>query len=153
MSAVLAEELQTVYRELNKMREERDALKAKLNEVQKAHPVGWRYTSRDNPMLMSISMEAPTQMKMSQFQVDPVYTYPTAMLLPEQVRTWQHVKSGGLYNIVGTFQIESTNRPGFLYRAQKDQTVWGRDQEEFLDGRFQRLENVLTGNFTTGREN
>ncbi|QXV74049.1 hypothetical protein [Rhizobium phage RHEph12] len=153
MSEVMAEELRAVYRDLAKAKDEINELKGKLNEVQKAHPVGWRYTSRDNPMLMHVSMEAPTQLRMSQFQVDPVYTYPTAMLLPDQVRTWQHVKSGGLYNIVGTFQIESTNRPGFLYRAQKDQTVWGRDQEEFLDGRFQRLENVLTGNFTTGREN
>lgn len=148
--SVAAEELRAVYRDLNKMREERDALKAKLDEVQKAHPVGWRYTNRSDPMEMHLSINGPSLPLTTQFQVDPVYTFPTAMLLPEQVRTWQHKKSGGLYNIVGTFQIESTNRPGFLYRAQKDQTVWGRDQEEFLDGRFSR---VSDGYLVGGREN
>ena len=51
--------------------------------------------------------------------------------------TWKHVKTGGVYSIVGSCQLEATDRPAILYRSAKGAgPIWARDYEEFMDGRF-----------------
>jgi hypothetical protein len=51
---------------------------------------------------------------------------------------WKHVKTGGEYTVVGACRIEATNVPAYLYRSEKDGTVWARPMDDFLDGRFAR---------------
>lgn len=54
----------------------------------------------------------------------------------EPVALWQHKKTGGVYEIVGECQIETTNAPGVLYRNTSTGVTWMRPKEEFFDGRF-----------------
>lgn len=52
-------------------------------------------------------------------------------------RVYKHLKSGGIYAIVGHCQLEATNRPAVLYASTVgDSKIWARDLEEFMDGRF-----------------
>ena len=55
---------------------------------------------------------------------------------------WKHLKTGHAYTIMGVCRLEATNRPAILYRRAdgSSQIVWARDEEEFLDGRFERVE-------------
>lgn len=52
---------------------------------------------------------------------------------------WLHKKSGKKVVIVGHGKLEATNRPRFFYNEEGDRTIWARDSEEFLDGRFEQL--------------
>jgi hypothetical protein len=56
-------------------------------------------------------------------------------------QVWKHLKSGGIYSIVGHCQLEATNRPAVLYASVSgDGRTWARDEEEFMDGRFIKLD-------------
>lgn len=50
---------------------------------------------------------------------------------------WLHIKSGHSYRIIGACRLEHSNAPAYLYVGE-DGTVWARDMDEFLDGRFAR---------------
>lgn len=56
--------------------------------------------------------------------------------------TFRHVKTGGLYHIALLCRIEATNTPAVAYVSHKDGTVWVRPQDEFLDGRFEKVEGA-----------
>lgn len=53
-----------------------------------------------------------------------------------------HIKSGGMYTVVGTpefYRIESTGEPAYAYTAMWGRNVgviWIRGQQEMEDGRF-----------------
>lgn len=53
---------------------------------------------------------------------------------------WRHRKTGHVYTIIGTCRLEATNAPAYLYRRPEDGITWARDMDEFLDGRFERIE-------------
>ncbi|WP_310619709.1 DUF1653 domain-containing protein [Flexibacterium corallicola] len=54
---------------------------------------------------------------------------------------WKHVKSGGIYTVFATCQIEATNEPGILYHSVEGKgPLWCRPFKEFLDGRFMPVE-------------
>lgn len=54
---------------------------------------------------------------------------------------WRHVKTGKVYSVVGTCRLEATNSPAVLYASPDDGgVVWARDMDEFLDGRFERVD-------------
>ena len=56
---------------------------------------------------------------------------------------WKHIKTGGTYTVVGNCQLEATNRPAVLYVSTNgDGRTWARDLEEFMDGRFVRLQQL-----------
>jgi hypothetical protein len=52
---------------------------------------------------------------------------------------WRHLKTGGIYTILGTCRIEASNEPAYLYRGDETEIVWARPMDEFLDGRFEAL--------------
>lgn len=54
---------------------------------------------------------------------------------------WRHEKTGGVYRIVGSCQIEATNELGYMYQLVDVDypIVWVRGRHEFLDGRFTEL--------------
>ena len=53
---------------------------------------------------------------------------------------WRHLKTGNKYSVVGHAMIESTWRPGVIYqRNYSTEPLIVRDEEEFIDGRFERL--------------
>ena len=55
---------------------------------------------------------------------------------------WRHEKSGGVYVIVGSCQLEATNEPAYLYKAVHTvdtAPIWARSCAEFLDGLFTQL--------------
>lgn len=53
---------------------------------------------------------------------------------------WQHRKSGGIYAIFATCQIEATNEEGVLYHStQGHGPLWCRPSAEFFDGRFRPI--------------
>jgi hypothetical protein len=59
---------------------------------------------------------------------------PTASQIKPGARL-RHYK-GGLYNVVGTCLIESTLKPGVLYKPQqgdKQDVIWMRPMSEFQD--------------------
>lgn len=51
---------------------------------------------------------------------------------------WKHVKTGGVYAVVGVAVEEATLRPVVLYRKAGDAyaTIFTRPAAEFMDGRF-----------------
>ena len=54
---------------------------------------------------------------------------------------WRHKKTGGVYTIFGTCQLEATNEPGVLYHSIAGHgPLWCRSMAEFLDGRFEPVE-------------
>lgn len=58
---------------------------------------------------------------------------------------WLHVKTGGLYELVGECRIEATNTPAVLYQSKKDGTIWVRSRDEFYDGRFVNTSSAAMG--------
>lgn len=52
----------------------------------------------------------------------------------------QHVKTGGLYQIVCLAKIEATLEDAYVYQALRNMTFWIRPQAEMLDGRFVRVD-------------
>ena len=57
----------------------------------------------------------------------------------EQSKIWQHVKSGGLYTIIGHGVIVADLTPATIYRSLWDGAVWVRPTAEFEDGRFRNI--------------
>jgi len=53
---------------------------------------------------------------------------------------YKHLKTGGLYTVLGKCRIEATNVPGVLYVRDGDDVVWARPASEFFDGRFERID-------------
>ena len=51
---------------------------------------------------------------------------------------WRHIKSGGMYTVLGMCRLEHNGCPACLYQGL-DGVVWARDKDEFLDGRFEPL--------------
>ena len=48
----------------------------------------------------------------------------------------RHVKSGGIYTVVGEATIEATMTKVVVYRSAADGSWWVRPLAEFCDGRF-----------------
>lgn len=57
----------------------------------------------------------------------------------DQSEIWQHLKSGGLYVVIGHCLIEADLTPATIYRSLFDGETWVRPTAEFEDGRFQNL--------------
>lgn len=53
---------------------------------------------------------------------------------------WVHIKTGGSYTLIARGMLESNREPVVIYRG-KDDRVWVRPEAEFMDGRFERIEN------------
>lgn len=55
---------------------------------------------------------------------------------------WKHEKSAQIYLTIGGCRLEATGEPAVLYRIADNErsTVWARASDEFLDGRFTRVE-------------
>lgn len=56
---------------------------------------------------------------------------------------WLHVKTDREYTIIGKCRLEGTNAPAYLYVGD-DEIVWARDMDEFLDGRFVKIEEGIS---------
>ncbi|AHD09982.1 hypothetical protein [Phaeobacter gallaeciensis] len=56
-----------------------------------------------------------------------------------QSEIWQHVKSGGLYTVIGRGMIEADLTPVTIYRSLWDGAVWVSPTAEFEDGRFRNI--------------
>lgn len=57
---------------------------------------------------------------------------------------WRHKKTGSVYYITGFCTLEATNKTAVLYIEEEadegaEELPWARDQDEFLDGRFELL--------------
>lgn len=52
---------------------------------------------------------------------------------------WRHVKSGKVYTVIGGCHLEATGEPAVLYTRPDDGMIWARATDEFLDGRFERI--------------
>lgn len=48
----------------------------------------------------------------------------------------QHVKTGGLYQIICLAKIEATLEDAYVYQALSNMTYWIRPKAEMQDGRF-----------------
>lgn len=53
--------------------------------------------------------------------------------------THRHLKSGGLYKILYLAKIEADLTPAVVYMGE-DGSVWVRPEDEFFDGRFQKID-------------
>ena len=49
----------------------------------------------------------------------------------------KHLKTGGLYRIVGQAMIEATLTPAYIYESISTGDYWVRPQAEMEDGRFE----------------
>ena len=66
--------------------------------------------------------------------------------LPETGETWRHVKRGTVYLILeqGRLQLDGDHDDAVItvYRSVDTEEVWARLTSEFLDGRFERVEDT-----------
>lgn len=80
--------------------------------------------------------------------VDPNMYFERLYAIPDSImarkvgdgKLWMHVKTQGIYQIVGNFQMEATNLPATLYKSLETRVTWGRDTAEFMDGRFKAVD-------------
>lgn len=49
---------------------------------------------------------------------------------------YQHLKTGGLYEVLGMARLEWNLDPVVVYRSEHDGSLWVRPEAEFYDGRF-----------------
>jgi hypothetical protein len=56
---------------------------------------------------------------------------------------FRHVKTGGMYRVIAIGRLEATLEPVVIYRdaTADDPPVWVRPLSEWVDGRFQIVEN------------
>jgi hypothetical protein len=57
---------------------------------------------------------------------------------------WKHLKTGHVYKVKGTATIEATMTPAVIYGREDGDDGhgwWVRPKTEFLDGRFERIED------------
>lgn len=47
-----------------------------------------------------------------------------------------HLKSGGLYRVIGVGKMEANLLDVYIYEAMRNHTLWVRPQAEMEDGRF-----------------
>lgn len=69
------------------------------------------------------------------------------MIRSEQIpwgSRWKHLKTGNVYIAGETAIIEATMMPAIIYRIENlyGGSWWVRPISEFLDGRFERLEDI-----------
>ena len=57
----------------------------------------------------------------------------------EQNIRFEHINTGGIYELIGSGLFESTEEPMVIYRSIADGAVWIRPKTEFFDGRFQTV--------------
>ena len=59
------------------------------------------------------------------------------------VKIYKHLKSGGTYKVLATdAHLEEEGLEGSLYvvyQNETDRIIWIRNQNEFFDGRFKKL--------------
>jgi hypothetical protein len=56
---------------------------------------------------------------------------------------WRHNKSAGQYTVEGIALSEGGQEPVVIYRANvKGAVAWARVAQDFMDGRFVRIENI-----------
>jgi hypothetical protein len=48
----------------------------------------------------------------------------------------RHLKTGGLYRVIGLATIEATLEDVYVYESMSNQRLWIRPQKEMEDGRF-----------------
>lgn len=63
---------------------------------------------------------------------------------PEPGSTWRHLKSGGVYEVLGLCRIEASLAPVVAYRevsraGEEPKDGFTRDIAEFMDGRFEKI--------------
>ena len=61
----------------------------------------------------------------------------------ERPERWKHVKTGGIYRIVGSGRMEADGEAGvkyIMYRNTDTGLTWIRPAREFFDGRFELME-------------
>lgn len=60
------------------------------------------------------------------------------MTYPQPGETYKHLKTGGVYEIIGCGIRESTGEVQVIYSKNKETDPWWiRPADEFLDGRFE----------------
>jgi hypothetical protein len=52
---------------------------------------------------------------------------------------YQHVKTGGFYEVLGPGKLEWDLADVIVYRSEHDGSLWVRPKSEFYDGRFVRV--------------
>jgi hypothetical protein len=55
---------------------------------------------------------------------------------------YRHIKTGGLYLLLGDCLIESDKTLAVIYRSMSDGQVWVRPTKEFFDGRFEFIDSA-----------
>jgi hypothetical protein len=82
-------------------------------------------------------IETPLCLCVSQHADNPNVGEPVAKYA-EVGEWWQHVKTGGMYEVVALGNMESDKTAVVVYRG-KSGFVWVRPSTEFNDGRFTRV--------------
>lgn len=65
------------------------------------------------------------------------------MLDHELFGIYRHVKTGGLYLLLGDCLIESDKTMAIIYKSLEDGQVWVRPTKDFFDGRFELVGNQI----------
>lgn len=72
----------------------------------------------------------------------PPASAPTQGREMKSIAIWQHVKSGGRYQIITSALMEDTGKLVVVYQNIDSMVVWVRSHAEFYDGRFVKVGEV-----------
>jgi hypothetical protein len=67
--------------------------------------------------------------------------------VPKRLSRWRHLKSGKPVIVMGVCLLEKDCGPAVAYRefASPDAPWWVRPLDEFLDGRFEKVDGFFEG--------
>lgn len=122
-----------------------EALEAQLSALLFQSPVAYAYRKWGETAWRGVDVNPPSVLDEKEWEFRPVF-----LLNHKPQEIYQHVKSGGVYEMLGPIVFEHNLERAIAYRklnrGEKPEPVkdlldpiWGRVESEFMDGRFVKV--------------
>lgn len=131
--------------EVKVLRDQVEALQNQLSSLLFQSPVAYVYRKWGEQEWRGVDMTPPSALDAKEWEFRPVF-----LLNHKPQEIYQHVKSGGVYEMLGPIVFEHNLERAIAYRklnrGEKPEPIkdlldpiWGRVESEFMDGRFVKV--------------